>query len=419
MNNKCIHNEKVSLTLFFTAIIIYSLVYMTKNCYSAAMVLLVDEGVFTKTQTGTISAVFYLVYAPFQIVGGILADKYSPFKLILIGLVGSALCNLAILFTESYGVILAIWAFNGIIQFGIWPGVFKIVASVLAPVHRRDGIFYSMFAGTVGLVFSFMIAGFASTWKTNFIVSTIVLFVCSAVWFFSTPYFVKNLDDEDNHSHGVSHLPEPKKNEKMPFMGALSIFWKSGFFIMLIPMIIISFFSVGIQAVVPTMIKESYKTVSPSVASFLAIFPVIIAVFGKFGIQAIFKKKFYNESMTLFLITLLMLIPLFVMSFIGKINYWIIVAMISVIVTVSSGCTLITSAYIPVRYSKHGYTSTVSGIVNAMAALGIVCSNYLSPRLADIFGGWVEVVYVWCIFSLVASLMFFMSYLPWKKFIKE
>ena len=94
MNDKCIHNEKISIALFFLTLIMYSLVYMTKNCYSAAMVLLVNEGILTKTQTGSISAAFYLFYAPFQIIGGMAADKYSPFNLIFIGLFGSTLCNL-------------------------------------------------------------------------------------------------------------------------------------------------------------------------------------------------------------------------------------------------------------------------------------------------------------------------------------
>ena len=78
-------NEHLSLMLFMVVAVIYCLIYMTKNCFSAAMVLLVSEGVLTKTQTGNISAMFYLIYAPFQIVGGLAADRFSPYKLIAIG----------------------------------------------------------------------------------------------------------------------------------------------------------------------------------------------------------------------------------------------------------------------------------------------------------------------------------------------
>ena len=419
MNNKCLHNEKISMALFFVTLAMYSFVYMTKNCYNAAMVYLVDDGILTKSQTGAISALFYLTYAPFQIMGGMAADKYSPFKLILIGLIGSALCNFAILFTESYPVMLAIWCFNGVIQFGIWPGVFKIMSSVLAPVHRRDAIFYALFGGTIGPVLSFCVAGFANTWKTNFVVATVILFTLSLVWFLLSPYFVKNLSDEDEHAHGVAHMPEPKKNENAKSSGAFSLFLKSGLVIMLLPMMIQSIFSVGIQAVVPTMIKESYYNVSPSVASFLAVFPVIIAVFGKLGMQAVYRKKIHNESMTLFITMMMVVAPLIVMSFIGRINYWIIIAMLSLCVAISNACGVVTATYLPIRFSKYGRTSTVSGIINAMASLGIVCSNYISPRLADMFGGWVEVVFAWCIFATAAALLYLASYIPWKKFVRE
>ena len=383
------------------------------------MVLLVDEGILTKTQTGAISAAFYLIYAPFQIVGGVAADKYSPFNLILIGLIGSAICNFLILFADSYRAMLAIWALNGAVQFGVWPGVFRIMSSVLSPVHRRDAIFYSMFGGTAGTVMSFVVADFTGTWKTNFVVASVVLFLCSFIWLFTSSYFVKNLDDEEAHSHGVTHLPEPKESGATHSQGKLSLFWKSGLVIMLLLLIITSMFSVGIQAVVPTMINESYDKVSPSIASFLGVFPVIVGVFGKFTIQAIYKKKIHNESMTLFINMTIILIPLFVMSFIGKISYWVILAMLSLIVAIANGCTIITSTYIPLRFSSYGCTSTVSGIINGMASLGIVCSNFLSPRFADMFGGWFEVVLVWIAFSAVAAIVYFAAYIPWKKFIRQ
>lgn len=94
MKNKYMENEHLSLMLFMVVAVIYCLIYMTKNCFSAAMVLLVSDGVLTKTQTGNISAMFYLIYAPFQIVGGLAADRFSPYKLIAIGLLGAAISNI-------------------------------------------------------------------------------------------------------------------------------------------------------------------------------------------------------------------------------------------------------------------------------------------------------------------------------------
>jgi len=41
---------------FLMIFTVYSFVYMTKNCYSAAMASIVAEGVMTKTETGVIAA---------------------------------------------------------------------------------------------------------------------------------------------------------------------------------------------------------------------------------------------------------------------------------------------------------------------------------------------------------------------------
>ena len=419
MISKCIHNEKVSLVLFFVTVIIYSLIYMTKNCYSAAMVLLVNEGILTKTQTGTISAVFYLVYAPFQLVGGIAADKYSPFKLISIGVIGAAFCNLAIIFANNYYAMLLIWAFNGAIQFGVWPAVFKICASVLSPVHRRNAVFYSTFTGTIGSALSYFIAGFVSTWRTNFVISSIVLFACSFLWVLSYPYFKSRLRDEDDYSHGVAHMPEVPKAQKSLEGGSLKLIVISGVALALLPIIINSMFAFGVQSLVPTMINESYESVSPSIASFLALFPIIFAVAGKFAIQNIYKKKTYNESLALCITTLIMAIPLFVMTFVGKINYFVIIAMFSLVVAISGASGIITMTYIPLRFAKFGKVGTMSGLMNSMSALGIVCASYISPLIADTFGGWFEVTVSWLIFALFAVFIFFLTFFPWTKFISQ
>ena len=177
MLNRSLNDKKLSLYLLILIFVLYTLVYMTKNCYSAAMVMLVKENALTKSQTGTISAVFYLIYAIFQVPGGIAADKYSPYKLIAIGLFGAAICNWLIVFAESYRMMLLIWSVNAIVQFGVWPSIFKIASCSLFPSHRSVAVFMLMLSSTLGLISSYLIAGFVSGWKLNFLVSAIILFV--------------------------------------------------------------------------------------------------------------------------------------------------------------------------------------------------------------------------------------------------
>lgn len=64
-----LENRLKSRHFFCFIWLMYAVVYMTKNCFNAALASIVAEGILTKSQTGFITSAFYLVYAPLQIVG--------------------------------------------------------------------------------------------------------------------------------------------------------------------------------------------------------------------------------------------------------------------------------------------------------------------------------------------------------------
>ena len=57
------------------------------------MVFIVSEGVLTKSETGAITGAFYIAYAFLQLVGGALADRWHPERLLTIGFVGAGIAN--------------------------------------------------------------------------------------------------------------------------------------------------------------------------------------------------------------------------------------------------------------------------------------------------------------------------------------
>ncbi len=58
---KYLENEKKSIFLFIFAWVLYAVIYMTKMCYNAAIASIVAEGLFTKSQTGAITAAFWQI----------------------------------------------------------------------------------------------------------------------------------------------------------------------------------------------------------------------------------------------------------------------------------------------------------------------------------------------------------------------
>jgi sugar phosphate permease len=96
-----VEDKRESRHFFVFLWLMYAVVYMTKNCFSGALSAIVAEGSLTLAQTTFISAAFYIAYTPLQILGGIVADRYSPEKMITVGLLGGAVCNTVIYFILS------------------------------------------------------------------------------------------------------------------------------------------------------------------------------------------------------------------------------------------------------------------------------------------------------------------------------
>lgn len=128
--------EKASFKLFLCLFFIYTINVLGKTSFSAATVALVDDAILTKTEAGIISGVFWLLYVAGQFAGGFLTDKISPYLLIEITIVISTIANLTLGFSDSYVLMLIVWSIDGILQFGLWPSILKLVSTEIIPKQR-------------------------------------------------------------------------------------------------------------------------------------------------------------------------------------------------------------------------------------------------------------------------------------------
>lgn len=411
MKRKHLIDHRRSLYLFLLVFVAYALIYMTKNCYSAAMASIVDAGVMTKSQTGLIAAAFYLVYAPFQIVGGIAADKYSPSKLIIIGMLGAGVCNLLVYLVEGYVAMIIIWSLNAVLQFGIWPSIFKIVVAELAPEDRMRGIFFINFSSSFGLLLSYGIAIFISEWKLNFLVSAITLFLLTAVFFAVYKYLSRYMVD-DTETLGA----KTKSTASISGKELFALLFKAGIPLMLIVGMAQSMINLGVKALAPTMLMESYEAVSPALANALNIILVVASPVGLCVSRLSFFKKF-SEPLVISCFFAVMLVPLFVITFIGKLPVGIIVVALAFLMITTSGTSIFFS-YIYKKFEKYGSVATLSGLFNCMSSLGIVLANYVFARIADSFG-WEITTVCWLVFIAAAFLLMLISVPIWHRFEKK
>ncbi len=412
ISEKYLESKKLSIILFLFMFVLYAIVYMTKNMFSSAMALIVEEGVMTKSQTGLITAAFWLVYAPFQVVGGFAADKYSPYKLIVIGLIGIVLSNLVIYFSQSYMVILLVWSLNGILQFGLWPAVFKIVSTQTSPEIRGKAVFWLLLSTNIGLGLSMLVASFVKKWQDNFIFSAIFAFGMLMLFIVIYRILEKNMTDKEPLIQNGKTAPKKEKTPMMP----LAIV--SGLTVMLVVSLLRTSIDNGIKMMTPVMLMESYENLPAAIATRLSTILVVFSVAGTFT-SGFVKGHITGNEAKAQIILFGVSVPLLIITFfIGQIHYIWILLSLSLVVGLVHGAAPFCQSFASIRYDRYGRIGTVSGLLNATASVGNVLASYVFAKMAE-YMPWNKVVLFWILIIALCAALCVCVLKRWTRFINN
>lgn len=375
---KYLEDKFLSMFLFAFLFLLYAVVYMTKSMFSSAMAIIVEEGVMTKSQTGLINAAFWAVYALFQVFGGFAADKYSPFKLVIIGVTGAAISNLVIYFNQSYSVIMTAWIFNAIAQFGLWPGVFKIISTQLAPSLRRIAVFWMLFASSLGLGLSMLTASFVVNWKYNFFISAISLFIMGILYIILNFFMGKRMVENEGVPCSAVNNNGFEKAPMLPLM------FSSGLIVFLIVCFLRIAVDNGIKMMTPVMLMESYNGLPAAISTRISSVLIIFSAVGIILAGAMQRKITKNESKAQIIFYSVAIIPSVAVCFVGRIHYvWILIAL-SFVILMIQGAGPYSQTYIALHFENYGRIGTVSGILNATASVGNIFASYVFARMAEL-----------------------------------
>lgn len=382
---------------------------MTKNCFGSSMVFIVNEGLLSAFETGTVTAAFYLVYAVLQIVGGVLTDKWNPERFITVGLVGAGICNLAIYINQSYAVMLTAWVLNACLQFAVWPAAFKIVSTLLCRDMQDSALFQVTFGNPIGVVLSYVLAALVgSAWRLNFLVSALGLFLIALLWELTCksvkPYITElTVDTPKERAEGSR--------------GFIKTALKAGIILLLILSFTRTMFDLGMKAVAPTMINASYEEVSPVFATLLNIIILVSGAIGPCISHLIYPRLMRNEAVIITLFFLLSLPLTAAMLLIGKVSPIIIVILLALVVMLMSAASLFTTSYIASRFNIYGKGATVAGILNSAASFGVSSANTLFTGLAE--GGWIYTIIAWIVIMVISLIISAINIPIWTKFLKN
>lgn len=399
-----------NMILFACCWLVYAITGFAKSNYGATISYIVSENIFTKADSGVIAASFYIFYGLGQLFGGKLVDKFSPYKIISLGVFCAIISNAILIFTNQYIAVLLVWSFNGLMQFGIWPGMSKIIASDILPEFRQKVGFHMSYGLSVGSVLSYLCAAVLLDrygWGTMFAASTLMLVGALALWRWA---MVKAPVKRDNVCASYKAFDDRTSEHNVKEM--FVIFARSGLLYTLLPAVCLTMLNNGVQVWVPTLMMESYS-ISPAWANVQSIVLMLLNIAGML-VFIPFLKRMHNEMWEKCLLTALAFIPYIILQFIGKIPMPLTVVMLAFsTMLLSLGSALNVS--ISTRFAKYGYSGTVSGMMNAMSSFGIVLSSAGYGYIAEHFG-WSAVTGLWLVLTAVIVISFIPAALRWKKF---
>lgn len=403
-------NKKISLILFIVVWITYCVVAMTRNAASAAMAAIVDEGIMTKSAAGLITAMFYLVYGLLQIPGGMLADRYKPDKLILLGLVGSGIANVVIICDTSYPVIMGSWIFNALSQFALWPSIIRIISSQLAEAHRKSAVFCISIATSVGTFLSYVVAITVTKWQHNFTFAAIVMFVFAIIFSRVYKYTERFMVIEEEETIKVETA---NRN-----LTKWQIFLGSGLLLMLPVSLVREVVNSGLRSFAPVMFMETYETVSPAIGNSFNLIIIFSGVAGIFLVRGVLYPKLIKDELTGWFISFGIAIPFAIFSLlVGRVSVFAVVAFLSVIYAFMSAAFLFSNAWTQ-KFHKYGCEGTVAGIINGIACIGIVVASYGFGALAETTGNWHSTIWVWIILLAISVVLISLAAKMWCRFNK-
>lgn len=179
----------------------YGSFYFCRNNLGVALPGIQAELGYTKAELGTVLMSLKLAYGAGQFINGQLAERWSPRRLLALGMLASAALNVLFGWATALYFLTFVWACNGYVQALGWPPTMRAAANWFPPLQRGRAI------GIIGTGYqlcgalTFVVSGWAAQtfgWRGALYVPA-VLVTASAVhmWF--------RLEDAPGGGHPRSH----------------------------------------------------------------------------------------------------------------------------------------------------------------------------------------------------------------------
>jgi OPA family sugar phosphate sensor protein UhpC-like MFS transporter len=142
----------------------YGLIYTCRLALGVVKKPLIDQGIFTPVELGSIGSALFYTYAIGKLTNGFLADHANVRRFLTATFLATALCNIAMGFNTVLWAAILIWGLNGWFQSAGAPA--GVVAMTAWFSNRERGRIYGIWstAHSIGEGLTFLVVGSLAAW---------------------------------------------------------------------------------------------------------------------------------------------------------------------------------------------------------------------------------------------------------------
>ncbi len=378
----------------------YSAAYTGRLNLSAVLVELKSSLSLTDMRAGMFQTVFAMVYAAGQIVNGMRADRVNARSGIALGLLLSALCNMAFAFSSGYRWMLAVWALNGAAQSMLWTPIVKITAQWFHDRQRERASIILSVTIVFGHLAAWCIAGIlasALSWRYSFIVPAVIMLIAgSAAWML--------LRGEP----APAAIPSPAaprvgRPAAMPFGRMLRT---TGLISLLLCCICNGFVRDGVVSWAPVILTFGKSSLSLH-STFLSLLIPFLNLFGILLVRRCYRILHGSArgAVGMLLVSSAVLSALLLPANTGTL---LCALLLGLCCAVNYGINPMLTTLIPMQYESAGRVGLAAGLGDCFIYLGSALAGVATGALSDA-AGWRWVYALWAAVSLLGAALAFVS----------
>ena len=372
--------------------IVYFCAYIGRLNLSASLDSIMHDMNVLETAGGTLQTVFAIVYATGQFVFGALVDRLSPKKMIITGLLGSALSNALFSFAGSFVFLCLLWAFNGAFQSMIWTPIVRLIAAHFTGKRRQRASFTMSFTLAGGHLAAWGLAVQLQKWfgwRTAFQIPCFVLIGAAAVALIMLPNIGKNTNQENKDA--------PSDTKKAP----VRFLFATGLLFLLIASVTNGFLRDGVITWGPTILGMDD-----------GMFTLISPVINLFGILAgaTIVRAFNTRVRTIagFMMSACLIPSVLLFSFSSG-AVWIMALMLGLMSAILYGSNTLFTVLMPMEYDKSGRVGLVAGLIDSFIYIGSALAGTFTGFIRESTGSWSGVYGLWIAVSVLGAVCMFIS----------